>query len=120
MVATHPLKLNPEDFKMNRQNRRQVRVKGFRPGNIPYYKTPLKDVVICGGLAYQVKSRDERGIVDEFYPRTWLRLKVLRFRLWLYTFTMVPLKLKHFFIQKKIIWLELRVKVMELKMRLLK
>lgn len=54
-------------------NKRPQYRKGFRPGNIPYQETVLKDVISVGGRVYQVKRRYADGSICELYKRTWLR-----------------------------------------------
>lgn len=71
-------------YKNNRIPRQRLTSKGFRAGHLAYKETPLKDVILVGQLAYQVKSRDRDGKVQSLYPRTRYRRNLIlaRFYLW--------------------------------------
>ncbi len=64
---------------MNRFFRRKIHTRGFRPGNVPYFKTELRDVIISTDpltgrkMIYQVKSFDNSGKPVELFETTYWR-----------------------------------------------
>jgi hypothetical protein len=72
---------------MNRMfKRRMARYRGFRPGKIPIQNTHLKDVIVCEGKVYQVKTRDSTGQIVELHQRTRFRNGLIIARFLLFKF----------------------------------